>query len=65
MDLTYDAAGSYKTANDVWRGGVMFGSLGEANKRTEERIDDDCRGWGRYIHRPRLSRCLQEADDRG
>ena len=50
MGLTYDAAGSRKTANDVWRGGVLLGSLGEANKRMEGRIDD-CRGWGRYIGR--------------
>ena len=50
VGLTYDAAGSHKTANDVWRGGVVLGSLGEANKRMEGRIDD-CRGWGRYIGR--------------
>ena len=50
VGLTYDAAGSHKTANDVWRGGVLLGSLGEANKRMEGRVDD-CRGWGRYIGR--------------
>ena len=50
VDLTYGAAGSYKTANGVWRGGVLLGSLCEANKRMEGRIDD-CRGWGRYIGR--------------
>ena len=50
MGLTYDAAGSHKTANDVWRGGVLLGSLGEANKRMEGRIDD-CRRWGWYIGR--------------
>ena len=46
VGFTYDAAGSHKTANGVWRGGVVLGSLGEANKRLEGRIDD-CRGWGR------------------
>ena len=46
VGLTYDAAGSHKTANGVWRGGVLLGSLGEANKRMEGRIGD-CRGWGR------------------
>ena len=50
MGLAYDAAGSHKTANDVRRGGVLLGSLGEANKRMEGRIND-CRGWGRYIGR--------------
>ena len=35
VGLTYDAAGSHKTANDVWRGGVLLGSLGKANKRME------------------------------
>ena len=50
VGLTYDAAGSHKTANVVWRGGVLLGSLGEANKRMERRIDD-YRGWGRYIGR--------------
>ena len=50
VGLTYDAAGSHKTANDVWRGGVLLGSLGEANKRMEGRIGD-CRGWSRYIGR--------------
>ena len=50
LGLTYDAAGSHKTANGVWRGGVVLGSLGEANKRMEGRIGD-CRGWGRYIGR--------------
>ena len=33
VGLTYDAAGSHKTANGVWRGGVVLGSLGEANRR--------------------------------
>ena len=47
VGLTYDAAGSHKTANDVWRGGVLLGALGEANKRMEGRIGG-CRGWGRY-----------------
>ena len=50
VGLTYDAAGSHKTANGVWRGGVLLGSLGEANKRFEGRVDD-CRGWGRYVGR--------------
>ena len=50
MGLTYDAAGSHKTANDMWRGGVLLGSLGEANKRMEGLIDDS-RGRGRYIGR--------------
>ena len=51
VGLTYDAAGAHKTANAVvWRGGVLLGSLGEANKRMEGRIGD-CRGWGRYIGR--------------
>ena len=50
MGLTYDAAGSHKTANGVWRSGVLLGSLGEANTRLEGRIGD-CRGWGRYIGR--------------
>ena len=49
LDLRH-AAGSHKTANGVWRGGVVLGSLGEANKRMEGRIDD-CQGWGRYIGR--------------
>ena len=44
------AAGSHETVNDMWRGGVVLGSLGEANKRMEGRIGD-CRGWGRYIGR--------------
>ena len=48
--LAYDAAGSHKTANDIWRGGVVLGSFGEATKRMERRIDD-CRGWGRYVGR--------------
>ena len=48
--MTYSAAGSHETANGVWRGGVVLGSLGEANKRLEGRIDD-CRGWGRYVGR--------------
>ena len=48
--MTYDAAGSHKTANDMWRGSVLLGSLGEANKRMEGRIGD-CRGWDRYIGR--------------
>ena len=30
VGLTYDAAGSHKTANGVWRGGVALGSLGDA-----------------------------------
>ena len=38
VGLTYDAAGSHKTANDVWRGGVLLGSLGETNKRIDGRI---------------------------
>ena len=50
VGLTYGTAGSHKTANDVWRGGVLLGSLGEANKRMEGHVDD-CRGWGRYIGR--------------
>ena len=50
VGLTYDAAGSHETANDLWRGGVVLGSLGAANKRLEGRIDD-CRGWGRYVGR--------------
>ena len=37
VGLTYDAAGSHKTANGVWRGGVLLGSLGEANTRMEGR----------------------------
>ena len=40
MGLTYDTARSHKTVNDVWRGGVLLGSLGEANKRMEGRIGD-------------------------
>ena len=50
VGLTYDAAGSHKTANGVWRGGVLLGSLGEATKRMEGRVGG-CRGWGRYIGR--------------
>ena len=50
VGLTYDTAGSRKMANVVWRGGVLLGSLGEANKRLEGRIGD-CRGWGRYVGR--------------
>ena len=33
VGLTSGAACFHKTANDVWRGGVLLGSLGEANKR--------------------------------
>ena len=43
VGLTYYAAGSNKMANDVWRGGVLLGSLGEANKRMEGLVDH-CRG---------------------
>ena len=50
VGLTCDAAGSHKTANDIWRGGVLLGSQGEATKRMQSRIDD-CRGWGRYVGR--------------
>ena len=50
MGLTYGAVGSHKTANDVWRCGMLLGSLGEANTRMDGRIDD-CRRLGRYFGR--------------